>query len=122
MKRTAMLLTAVAVVLASFAGVALARTIDGNNRDNQLFGTDRSDTIRGFGGEDQIFGLDAGDTLSGGRGQDQIFGGDGPDEIRAVDRSEDDVYCGRGRDRVRANPGDNLFNCERVTRDGPRVG
>jgi hypothetical protein len=102
MRKTTMSLTAVAVMLASFAGVALARTIDGNNRDNQLFGTDRSDTIRGFGGEDQI------------------FGGDRPDEIRAVDRSEDDVYC--GRDRVRVNPGDNLFDCERVTRDAPGVG
>lgn len=90
------------MVLASLAGAALARTIDGNDRDSQLFGTDRADTIRDFGGEDQI------------------FGSNGSDEIRAVDHSEDDVYC--SRDRVRANPGDVLFNCERVTRDGPRAG
>ena len=69
-----------------------------------------------------IFGLDGGDTLIGGRGQDEVFGGNGNDEIKAVDRSEDLIFCSLGRDRVRANRGDDLFNCERVVRNGPRVG
>ena len=52
-----------------------------------------------------------------------IFGGDGRDLIKAVDRDDDDVDCGAGFDRVRANPGDDVEgDCERVVRDGPRVG
>ena len=121
-KRTVVLLAATGMILALFAGVALAKTINGNNRDNVLFGTERADTIRGFGGEDVIFGLDGGDTLIGGRAKDDVFGGNGNDEIKAVDRSEDLIFCGLGRGKVRANPGDDLFSCERVVRDGPKVG
>jgi RTX calcium-binding nonapeptide repeat (4 copies) len=123
MRRRAMLLiVAMVAALVVGSGVALAKAINGNDRDNVLFGTQRADTIRGFGGEDVIFGQDGGDTLIGGRGQDEVFGGNDNDEIKAVDGSEDLVFCGLGRDRVRANPGDDLFNCERVVRDGPRVG
>jgi RTX calcium-binding nonapeptide repeat (4 copies) len=117
-----LLLVAMVVALVVGSGVALAKTINGNDRDNVLFGTERADTIRGFGGEDVIFGLDGGDTLIGERGQDEVFGGNGNDEIKAVDRSEDLIFCGPGRDRVRANPGDDLFGCERVVRDGRKVG
>jgi hypothetical protein len=122
MKRTVMLLAAIGMILGLFAGVALAKTINGNDRDNVLFGTERADTIRGLGGEDVIFGLDGGDTIIGGRGKDEVFGGSGNDEIKAVDRSEDLIFCGPGRDRVRANPGDDIFGCERVVRDGTKVG
>jgi hypothetical protein len=122
MKSTVVLLAATGMILGLFAGVALAKTINGNDRDNMLFGTKRADNIRGLGGEDMIFGLDGGDTLTGGRGRDSVFGGNGNDEIKAVDRSEDLIFCGPGRDRVRANPGDDLFICERVVRDGPKVG
>jgi hypothetical protein len=122
MKRTVVLLAATRMIPARFAGVALAKTINGNDRDNVLFGTERADTIRGFGGEDVIFGFDGGYMLIGGRGRDDVFGGNGNNEIKAVDRSEDLIFCGLGRDRVRANPGDDLFTCERVVRDGPKVG
>ena len=121
-RRAILLLVAMVAALVVSSGVALAKTINGNDRDNVLFGTERADTIRGFGGEDVIFGRDGGDTLIGGRGQDEVFGGNGNDGIKAVDGSEDLIFCGLGRDRVRANPGDDLFNCERVVRDGPRVG
>jgi hypothetical protein len=121
MKSMVLLLAATGMILAVFGGVALAKTINGNDRDNVLFGTKRADTIRGFGGEDVIFGLDGGDTLIGGRAKDNVFGGNGNDEIKAVDRSEDLIFCGLGRDKVRANPGDDLFSCERVVRDGPKV-
>ena len=116
------MLVAMVAALVVSSGVTLAKTINGNDRDNVLFGSERADTIRGFGGEDVIFGRDGGDTLIGGRGQDEVFGGNGNDEIKAVDGSEDLIFCGLGRDRVRANPGDELFNCEKVVRDGPRVG
>jgi Ca2+-binding RTX toxin-like protein len=121
-RRATLVLVAMVAVLVVGSGVALAKTINGNDRDNVLFGTERADTIRGFGGEDVIFGLDGGDTLNGGRGQDEVFGGNGNDEIKTVDRSEDLIFCGPGRDRVRANRGDDLFDCERVVRDGPKVG
>jgi hypothetical protein len=42
MKRTVVLLAATGIILALFAGVALAKTINGNDRDNVLFGTERT--------------------------------------------------------------------------------
>ncbi len=117
-----LVLVAMVAALVVGSGVGLAKTINGNDRDNVLFGTKRADTIRGFGGEDVIFGLDGGDTLIGGSGKDEVFGGNGNDEIKAVDSSEDLIFCGPGRDKVRANPGDDTFGCEKVVRDGTKVG
>jgi len=94
MKKLVVLATAMGLMVALFAGVALAKVIDGNGGNNTLVGTPKADTMRGYGGNDLI---------------------------RAVDSKEDDVECGRGFDRVTANPGDDLDNCERVIRDGVRV-
>jgi Ca2+-binding RTX toxin-like protein len=74
MKSIVVLLAATGMILALFAGVALAKIINGNDRDNMLFGPKKADNIRGLGGEDMIFGLDGGDTLTGGRGRDNVFG------------------------------------------------
>ena len=44
----------------------------------------------------------------------QMDAGRGNDQIRAVDGSKDDIYCGPGSDRVKANPGDNISGeCEK---------
>jgi Ca2+-binding RTX toxin-like protein len=122
MKKLIVLVTMVSVLGALFAGVALAKTVVGTDRDNHLVGTNSADTIRGKGGEDDIYGLRGHDRLYGGTGEDDIEAGRGNDFVKAVDRSEDDVECGRGNDRVRANPGDDVEGCEKVVRDGPRVG
>ena len=122
MKKLLVLVTMVSVLGALFAGVALAKTVVGNDRDNRLVGTNSADTIKGKGGEDDIYGLRGQDRLYSGTGEDDIEAGRGNDFIRAIDRKEDDVECGRGNDRARANPGDDVEGCEKVVRDGPRVG
>jgi hypothetical protein len=122
MKKLLVLVMMVSVLGALFAGVALAKTVVGNDHDNRLVGTNSADTIKGKGGEDDIYGLRGQDRLYGGTGDDDIEAGRGNDFVGAVDRTEDDVECGRGNDRVRANPGDDVEGCEKVVRDGPRVG
>jgi len=122
MKKLVVLVTMVSVLGALFAGDAVATTVAGNDRDNRLVGTNSADTIRGKGGEDDIYGLRGQDRLYGGTGEDDIEASRGNDFVKVVDRSEDDVECGRGTDRVRANPGDDVEGCEKVVRDGPRVG
>jgi len=122
MKQPVVLVTMVSVLGALFAGVVLAKTMVGNDRDNRLVGTNSADTIKGKGGEDDIYGLRGQDRLYGGRGDDDIEAGRGNDFVGAVDRTEDDVECGRGTDKVKVNPGEDVEGCEKVVRDGPRVG
>ena len=62
MRRGALLLTTVALLLVMSAGVSLAAT---------LFGTDGFDTLDGTGANDLLRG---GDALSGGGGRDSISG------------------------------------------------
>jgi Ca2+-binding RTX toxin-like protein len=114
------------VMVVVFAGVALAKVINGDDNDNTLVGTNRADTIRGKGGDDLLRGKQGDDTLIPGSGEDIVYGRDGDDVIRAVDRSQDLIGCGTGGfDRVRANPGDVLMGpepgCNKVIRDGIRV-
>lgn len=119
MKRTTLLATMIAALTLVFAGVALAAVINGNNANNELYGTNGPDTIRGFGGVDDLYGGGGNDRLIGGTGGDDYYGGPGNDRIRSVDNSPDDVVCGPGFDRVIANPGEDVArDCERVARQG----
>jgi RTX calcium-binding nonapeptide repeat (4 copies) len=98
-------------------------SIEGNERPNTLLGTSNDDAIYGYGGADRIDGWGGDDTLHLGGGSDRGRGGRGNDQIRAVDGSKDDIYCGSGSDRVKANPGDNVsVGCERVIWAGRKVG
>jgi hypothetical protein len=98
-------------------------SIEGNDRANTLVGTRKSDAIYGYGGADRIDAWAGGDALRLGGGKDRVQGGRGDDNISAVDGSKDDISCGPGTDRVRANPGDKVSKgCERIIRDGVRVG
>ena len=114
-------------------GVALAKTINGDKRDNVLVGTNRHDTIHGYrgadtlrgrGGPDKLYGDPGRDTIKGGRGKDLIHGGDGRDRLlggRNNDRistaglQPDVVNCGRGHhDFARVDPLDKVKGCEQV--------
>jgi Ca2+-binding RTX toxin-like protein len=131
MRTPTILIILMSVMVVVFAGVALAKVINGNDNDNRLVGTPRNDTIDGKGGDDNINGRNGNDTLILGSGEDIVHGGEGNDFIRAVDRSKDDISCGPGlHDRVRANPGDifvnrhglsSIYACEKVIREGIRV-
>lgn len=89
--------------------------INGNNKNNILEGTDRSDDIEGRGGDDRLFGYAGNDDLEGGKGNDILNGGSGRNELegglgndvfvfrKGITEIED---FGRGDDTVRI--GDNL--------------
>jgi Ca2+-binding RTX toxin-like protein len=91
-----------------------------------LIGGRGKDTISGsrlgdfmlFGGvgADRIVGKEGSDRIVGGHGRDLLLAGRGRDLIKAADSSRDRVRCGIGRDRVRADRGDRLRGCERVSR------
>ena len=126
MRTPTILIILMSVMVVVFAGVALAKVINGNDNDNHLVGTDRADTINGMGGDDHINAKRGNDKIILGSGEDEVFGNWGNDVIRAVDESQDWINCLYGdHDRVRANPGDVISNtetgCERVIREGIRV-
>jgi len=139
-KRAAIFLALLSVMVFVFAGVALAALIEGDDGANTLVGTPKGDAIYGYGGADRIEGRGGGDALRLGGGSDEGYGGGGGDTLRlgygsdegygdrgddligAVDGTEDAVFCGPGFDRARANPGDDVAEgCERIIRDGIRV-
>jgi Ca2+-binding RTX toxin-like protein len=121
-KRAGIFLTLMSVMVFVFAGVALAALIKGNDGANTLVGTPKGDAICGYGGADRIEGRGGGDALRLGGGSDEGYGERGDDYIRAVDGTEDAIFCGPGSDRARANPGDNVAEgCERIIREGIRV-
>ena len=130
-------LAAVAVALVLGSGVALAALVEGNDRDNQLTGTNHADTIRAYAGEDLVWGLSGrdqiyggygsdqlfgnryGDTIVGGTGTDRLYGGYGDDHILSRDLNSrgigqrDVVDCGAGYDTFAADLEDRVLgNCE----------
>jgi Ca2+-binding RTX toxin-like protein len=93
-RRVAILLAVMGLMVVLFAGAALAVVRVGDAGPNRLVGTAENDTLRGLGGADTLIGR--GDS-------DRLFGGSGGDLINARERgrAEDDlVDCGAGRDTV----------------------
>jgi Ca2+-binding RTX toxin-like protein len=81
-------------------------TIDGDNFNNILIGSDDKDTIFGNGGNDQLFGLGNNDVLFGGTGVDTLEGGAGNDLLSGSDafppnpdNATDTLKGGPGNDR-----------------------
>ena len=116
MRKAAILIAVMAVMVTAAAGTALAKTFNGNDDNNTLIGTDNRDAMSGFGGDDVIRGYDRSDVLVGGQGKDRVTGNRGNDVIDTVDGSaEDFAVCGHGFDRVRADEGDSVAtDCEDV--------
>jgi Ca2+-binding RTX toxin-like protein len=89
-------------------GTVLAGT---NAAQEDLLGTNGSDTIDGHGGNDNIYGLSGADTIRGGAGNDYVEGGPGPDRIEGGigddmllgGFGDDLVYGGEGNDRLEEN-------------------
>ena len=93
-RKIAVLLAVMGVVVVLFAGVAFAVTKVGDAGPNRLVGTAENDTLRGLGGADELIGKGDSDRLFGGSGNDLI-------NARESGRAEDDlVDCGTGRDTV----------------------
>jgi len=93
-------------------------TINGNDRNNRLTGTQEGDTINGFGGNDRIYARGGDDAIRGGDGRDYIDGGSGRD-IMDGDAGNDRLYGrdgndgmagGQGNDRLWGGNGDDQMN------------
>ena len=94
-------------------------TIFAESGDDEIRGSGGIDTIIDDGGNDEIHGGDANDIIldfGPGPDVDTIFGDDGDDSINvregAADVDPDVVDCGSGTDKVTADPGDTLIDCE----------
>jgi len=79
LRRTILVLAAMAAALLLASGVALAVTKVGGPGDDVLTGTFRSDQLHGRGGDDTLDGRKAGDELDGDAGADLLYGDDGDD-------------------------------------------
>ena len=82
----------------------MANSLDGNDANNTLRGTDANDAISGQGGNDSLYGRDGHDTLSGGSGNDRLHGDDGDDVISGGDGA-DRLYGYAGADELRGGDG-----------------
>lgn len=94
-------------------GGFFGRKIFGTNGDDEILGSNHSDTIFGFRGDDSIFAGLGNDTVLGGRGDDLIDGGNGNDrlfgdggnDVLVGGEGNDDLYGGRGRDLLLGGAG-----------------
>ncbi len=107
MRRGTMLLAAIAVMVALFAAAAYAATIEGTERSDFLFESQRNDTIDGNDGHDKIlaqtFPYDV-DVLQGHSGRDLLNARDG-------DR-KDTLNGGSGWDKCIGDKLDVFIECE----------
>jgi Ca2+-binding RTX toxin-like protein len=79
--------------------------INGDSGDNELHGTENTDTIRGKGGNDWLLGHDGDDFLYGGGMEDALEGGAGNDSLFG-DKHNDWLYGGLGDDLLQGGDGD----------------
>lgn len=100
MRRTAPLFMAVAAALMLASGIAYAKSIEGDGKDNTLVGKSKNDTISGGGRNDTISGKGVQERLYGDSGSDTVSGVAGPD----------DVFGGKGADDLFGNGGDDYMN------------
>ena len=112
MKRTALLMLMMTLMVALSAGVAVAlNEVDCPNRpDGKCIGTTGNDLMIGNKnanemagriGNDDIYGRQGPDTLQGGPGADYLDGGLGNDRLAGgQDGDPDEFYCATGTDRA----------------------
>jgi hypothetical protein len=115
MRRVALMVAAMALMVALFAAVAYAATIEGTNNNETIIETERNDQISGRGGNDDINAgfYDIGQTPGGLGDTDKVKGNRGDDFIDLVDGdNRDTANGGRGIDECVGDPGDELKSCE----------
>jgi Ca2+-binding RTX toxin-like protein len=74
--------------------------IDGDDLDNDIYGSDEAEQIYGHGGFDDLYGYGGNDILDGGTGGDALDGGDGNDILSG----------GTGFDRLRGGAGNDSIS------------
>jgi Ca2+-binding RTX toxin-like protein len=90
-------------------GSAFDDDIDGNSRDNFLYGLVGNDEIEGEDGDDLLEGGLGNDCLYGGDGNDRLYGGDGDDALYGG-AGDDVLEGGVGIDRLYGDSGDDLLD------------
>lgn len=90
--------------------------LNGGSGNDSLVGGGEGDLLRGGPGNDSIEGAGGDDRIRGGRGKDVLRGGGGNDTIYALDSQRENIGCGPGRDRLTADRGDRLRDCELISR------
>lgn len=89
--------------------LAGAKVVNGNNKNNKLYGSKNDDEINGFGGNDRIYANNGNDIINAGSGNDRAYGGKGNDTINGGD-GNDKLYGGKGNDTLNGGVGkDNLY-------------
>jgi uncharacterized repeat protein (TIGR01451 family) len=83
--------------------------LQGNQKANELTGTDGTDTLRGVGNHDTLWGWGCEDDLFGGKGNDRLYGG-GDDDFLRGRRNDDLLGGGPGNDRLLAGLGNDKLN------------
>jgi hypothetical protein len=119
-RKIAILVVLIALLLATVVGVAVADQVfcgnelpcRGTNND------DRMEERRGNGERDRILALDGEDLIDAGeyrRDKDVVEGGKRDDEIFTDDGDKrDKANGGRGSDRCVADPNDRVISCRRI--------
>jgi Ca2+-binding RTX toxin-like protein len=114
MRRAALMLAAMALVLVLASGVAWAVNKVGTNGPDTLRGTNGDDNLYGRGGNDILNALAGNDNLLGGPGKDIVLGGSlarpfGGDKNLVGGRGNDVVAGGNGSDNVAGGSGNDLM-------------
>jgi len=137
MRRTAVLVSAVATMTVLFAGAALAEIIScptgangscvGTGFDDTLTGTKKADNIKARGGGDTVNARGGNDRVCGGEGADYLVGGSGDDTLNGgfnLDTELEGLDGGAGDDALVESTGPDryLFGADwgkdRITGDG----
>ena len=106
MRRVALMLAAVAVMVSLFAAVAYAATIEGTRQSDTLIESNRNDAIFGRQGGDRI------DARRFTDDRDEVFGNRGGDEMSVKDADGRDTVIGaKGYDVCVGDARDEL-DCE----------
>jgi Ca2+-binding RTX toxin-like protein len=100
-------------LVSSLVAQDILATITGDDRNNNLFGTNGSEIIFGGKGNDKLVGSAGDDTLQGGAGNDKLSGGAGDDILQG----------GAGWDKLHGGAGSDTFVfTDEDRRWGERVG
>ena len=111
MRRTILLFSVAAVMLALGSGVALAEELVGTEGPDELIGGGGVDSISGLGDDDFLggdplrFGPGGGDFMEGGPGDDAVWGTNGDDLVHGG-TGNDDIGGTVGSDAVYGDDGD----------------
>jgi Ca2+-binding RTX toxin-like protein len=78
---------------------ALPISLNGNDEDNTIIGTENREVLVGRYGDDTLYGGGGDDTLSGWEGSNSIVAGDG-DDVITLDSGRGTVLAGEGSDSI----------------------